>query len=371
MMIAQIAPPIESVPPKKYGGTERVVSELTEELVRRGHSVTLFASGDSQTSGRLIPTLPKSIREMYPTKSEEWVHLSHLHLGTAYSLQDQFDIIHDHTGLFGAPFAHNSRTPVVLTLHGPIDERTETMFTQFQNPYTVTISLQQASKADNFNHVGTVYNGLKFDHYPASSIDGSYLLYVGRICPQKGLHHAITVSEKTGLRLVIAAKYEPYQNRDYFDTAIKPKLSRRIKWLGEVNEETRNQLYAHAKAFLHPATWAEPFGLTLIEAMACGCPIIAFDRGSIPEIVWNKKTGYVVTNVQEMIAAVKKIREIDRKRCVEYARTTFNARKMAVGYERIYRKILDKHIHKEENLIRFMHSTLMRSANSGIYARLN
>lgn len=270
MKIAQIAPPIESVPPQKYGGTERVVYELTEELVRRGHSVTLFASGDSQTSARLIPTLPKSIREMYPTKSEEWVYLSHLHLGTAYSLQDQFDIIHDHTGLFGAPFAHNSRTPTVLTLHGPIDERTQTMFAQFQNPYTVTISHAQASKAESFNHVGTVYNGL-----------------------------------------------------------------------------------------------------TLIEAMACGCPIIAYERGSIPEIVWNKKTGYVVTNTQEMIAAVKKIGDIDRKRCTEYARTTFNARKMAVGYERIYRKILDRFVSKEENLFQFMRSTLMRSSSSGMYARRN
>lgn len=344
MKIAQVAPLIESVPPTKYGGTERVVSALTEALVARGHDVTLFASGNSRTSGRLHATTETHLREHYANDASTKTLYTHLHLGTAYGQQDRFDIIHDHTGTYGAPFAQLSLTPSVITLHGVIHSHVRIMFQHFTKPALVTISNNQRKAAPGLNYEATIYNGLDFRTYPQGVRSGKYLLFVGRICPQKGVHIAIESAQKSGLPLIIAAKYEPHiaENKKYFESAIQPKLSNTIRFIGEVNETDRNALFRDAIASLHPATWEEPFGLTLIESMACGAPVIALNRGSIPEIIRDGVGGFAVETPGEIVQAIGKIGGLSRTACAAYARGSFSADRMAQGYEKVYMAMLTR-----------------------------
>lgn len=346
MKILQIAPIIERVPPVKYGGTERVIYALTEELVRRGHNVTLLASGESLTSAKLISVASHSLRE---AKIEDIYGINPLillHLGLAYKIQDEFDIIHDHNSPLSVPFAALSTTPVVVTLHGSFTVQTIKLFETFRDLNYVSISDAQIKSLPNLNYLGTVHNGLNMEDYPFSGKTDNYLLFVGRISPEKGLDEAIKVAEFLDLPLLIAAKYEPEIFRQYFEEKIKPHLSHKIQMLGEVDEDKRNQLMSKAMVLLHPVNWKEPFGLTLIEAMACGCPVIGFNKGSIPEIIKDGKTGYVVEDVEEMIQAVKNINKIKREYCREYALKNFNAQKMTDGYEAIYASILKRKAQK-------------------------
>lgn len=341
MRIAQIVNLSERVPPKKYGGTERVVYGLTEELVRRGHQLTLFASGDSETSARLISVYPKNLRE---SKFDVVYGPSVLNLhniGLAYQMQDQFDIIHDHTSLLSLPTANIASTPVLITMHGAFSRYETQMLRLLRRPFINTISKMQARFAPGLNIVGNVYNGLNMEHYPFSNQPDSYLLYVGRIAMEKGVHYAVVAAQYLNLPLILAAKVDPV-DMPYFKTYIKPNLSNQIRWIGEVDEPTRNRLMSKALAFLHPVTWPEPFGLTLIEAMACGCPVVAFNKGSIPELVVHEKTGFVVSDVEEMVDAVLNIDKIKREDCRSHAIANFNVRKMADGYESLYNKILFK-----------------------------
>lgn len=338
MKIAQIAPLVERVPPKRYGGTERVVSALTEELVRRGHEVTLFASGDSQTSARLESVYPRSLREakfkdLYGTND-----LTMLHIGLAYELQDEFDIIHDHVAPLSLPTANLASTPVVVSMHGAFTSENRKLFETLRGPNIVTASQAQLYPLPNINHAGTVYHGLPMQDYPFGEKHDGYLLYVGRISIEKGVHYALDVAQALDLRLIIAAKVEPL-DLPYFREYIEPRLSDRITWIGEVDEAERNRLMSKARAFLHPVVFREPFGLTLIEAMACGCPVIAFNRGSIPEIVKTGVTGYVVEDVEGMIDALNNIEAIERAACRRHALQNFSVEKMADGYEAIYQKL--------------------------------
>ncbi len=347
MRIAQIAPIVERVPPKKYGGTERVIHALTEELVRRGHEVTLFASGDSITSATLKSVYPKSLREaklkdIYATNT--W---SLLNIGTAYAMQNEFDIIHDHTGFLGIATANIANTPVVMSMHGPLQPETRQIFTAFRKPRLVTISDSQSRPAPGLNYAGRVYNGLAMDEYPFSETHDGYLLFVGRISLEKGVHFAIEAAQELNLPLIIAAKLEPV-DKPYFQEYIEPRLSENIKWIGEVSESDRNMLMSKAICLLQPVTWREPFGLVLIEAMACGCPVVAFDKGSIPELVQNGKTGYVVEDLESMLDALKNIHTISRSYCREYALENFSAKKMADEYEAVYREILAQEASKND-----------------------
>lgn len=339
MKIAIISPLAERVPPKTYGGTERVVHALTEELVRMGHEVTLFASGDSITSANLVSVYPISLREAAVKDMYGFNPWTTLNIGLAYARQDEFDIIHDMMGTISLPTANIARTPVIMTEHGPIKRETRKLYRTLRNPYIVTISNSQREPAPDLNYIGTVYNGLPMEHYPFSEEDDGYLLYVGRFTMDKGVHFAIEVAQDLNMPLILAAKLDPHRQA-YFDQFIKPHLSKKIRWIGEVDEEERNKLYSRAKAFLHPCTWREPFGLTLIEAMACGCPVIAMNKGAIPEIVKDGETGFVVDDVDEMINAVEEIDTIDRKQCRKHALKDFNAKKMAKEYEKLYKKIL-------------------------------
>jgi glycosyltransferase involved in cell wall biosynthesis len=338
MRIAQIAPIIERVPPQKYGGTERVVSALTEELVRRGHEVTLFASGDSITSARLVSVYPRALRaaklkDLYGTNI--WTLFN---IGMAYEHQDEFDIIHDHNSFLALPTANIARVPVVMTCHGPFTPENRHIFKTLRKPHLVTISNAQATVPD-LNYAGTVYNGLDLAPYPFSAEHDGYLLFVGRISREKGLHIAIEVALNVNMPLIIAAKLDDV-DRTYFEQQVEPFLSEKIRWIGEVDEEERNQLMSRAFCLVHAATWREPFGLTLIEAMACGCPVLGTNMGSIPEIVVDGKTGYVVNSVEEMIDAIYAMGTIDRSECRRHALAHFSAKRMTEEYERIYEKAI-------------------------------
>lgn len=341
LKIAQIAPIIERVPPKKYGGTERMVHALTEQLVKRGYDVTLYASGDSITSAKLKSVHPRALREVRMTDLYGSNYLTMLNIGIAYKDQDKFDVIHDHNGHVSAPTANISATPVVMTIHGQFTTYSRKVFETLDRPFYVTISKAQAAFAPYLHHAGTVHNGLDMKDYPFSSTHDGYLLFVGRISMEKGVHNAIEVAQFLDLPLIIAAKLESV-DMPYFQEYIGPRLSDQIRWIGEVDEEERNKLYSKAICLLHPVTWHEPFGLTLIEAMACGAPVIAFNKGSIPEIIKNGKTGYVVDNIQDMISAIININHIKREDCRKHALENFNVEKMADGYLRIYENTLKR-----------------------------
>lgn len=345
MRIAINSPIIERIPAKKYGGTERVIYALTEELVKMGHKVTLFASGDSITSAKLVSVFPRALREPGSGVSDiygpnGW---SMMNIGLPYTMQEEFDIIHEHHNIIAAPTANLSKTPVVMTIHGAldVDPSHSALYEAFNNINYVSISNSQARPAPKMNWAGTVYNGTLYGDYTFQKTPGDYLLFVGRISQQKGVHHAIEVAQKLDMPLIIAAKLENADgNIQYFKEKIEPHLNDKIRWIGEVDEKERNELMKNALCFLHPVTWSEPFGLTLAESMACGCPVVAFAKGSIPEIILNGKTGFVVNTVDEMVEAVKKVHTINREDCHTYALDNFNPRKMAEEYVKIYEKIL-------------------------------
>lgn len=344
MRIAQIAPLGESVPPKKYGGTERVVHTLTEKLVQRGHRVTLFASGDSKTSAKLFSVTPKALRESGVKDPYGANFLQMLNIGEAFKRLDEFDIIHDHNAHLAVPTALLSPTPVLITLHGAATPEYKKFFeglNNSRNPHFVSISYSQRKPIPSLNYAANIYHGLDMNDFPYSKTDNGYLLFVGRISPEKGVHHAIEVAEFLSLPLIIAAKLDKVDFA-YFNESIKPHLSDKIRWIGEVDTEERNRLMSRALCFIHPVSWREPFGLVIIEAAACGTPVVAFNHGSIPEIVKHRKTGFISEDVTEMIEHVKNIDKIKRITCRKYALENFNAERMADEYEQVYEKLISQ-----------------------------
>lgn len=347
MRIAQIASIAERVPAKKYGGSERIIYTITEELVNRGHDVTLFSSGDSITSAKLSSVVPFSLREMAVKNPYGLNELCFTHIGTAYSRAHEFDIIHDHNYAISMPTANLSPTPVVSTVHSMFHEDNIPLYQAMNNVNLVTISKSQIpQEVPNLNIVGTVYHGLKMDHYPFINSEKRYLLFVGRMSMEKGVHFAIEAAQKLDLPLKIIARIADFE-LDYFNLYVKPKLKdSRIELIGEVDEDTRNEYMSNALAVLHPVTWPEPFGLTMIESMACGTPVIGFRNGSIPEVIKDGVSGYVVDNLDEMVDAVKQIKNIKRNECREYVLTTFSVERMVDCYEKIYRNILTNKVRK-------------------------
>jgi glycosyltransferase involved in cell wall biosynthesis len=340
LRIAQLAPITESVPPKKYGGTERIAHGLTEELVRRGHDVTLFASGDSITNARLVSVFPRALREARIKVLNGPSELSSLNFALAYASQSDFDIIHDHNGTLSLPTAHLATTPVVMTHHGPFTTTNRRLFEALSNPKIVCISHSQASTARSFKPAAVIHNGLPLRKLPFSALHDGYLVFVGRISAEKGVHIAIEVAQYLNLPLIIAAKLDAV-DRPYFAEYIEPRLDNdQIRWIGEVDEHRKGELLSRARCFLNPLQWKEPFGLTMIEAMAAGCPVVAFNRGSVPEVVADGQTGYVVDDVDEMIEAVNHIDRLDRAQCRRFAIDHFDVSRMTDRYEELYYSLL-------------------------------
>lgn len=334
MKIAQIAPLTESVPPKLYGGTERIVSFLTEELVRQGHEVSLFASGDSQTSAELVPCCPAALRL---AKVRDPLPFSVLQLEKVFRRADEFDILHFHTDHMHFPLMRGMSGKTVTTMHGRLDlPELQPLFAEFDDMPLVSISNSQRQPLAA-RWVGTVYNSLPEDLFRFSPGEpDDYLAFLGRICPEKRPDRAIEIAARAGCRLKIAAKIDK-ADQDYFDEVIKPLLaSPHVEFIGEIDDREKQAFLGAAKALLFPIDWPEPFGLTMIEAMACGTPVIGWRNGSVPEIIDHGVTGFIVDTIEEAVHAVRQIEPLDRMQIRRMFKKRFSASQMALGYSRIY-----------------------------------
>jgi glycosyltransferase involved in cell wall biosynthesis len=348
MRIAQLAPPFETVPPTCYGGTERVVSLLTEELVRRGHEVTLFASGDSQTSAQLVPIVDQAL----------WHHPEHrnfapfwtIALGKLAAQADEFDVMHNHLDLVAYPLARATRSPMVSTLHGRIDlPELVPIYEEFRDVALVSISDAQRQPAPQANWVQTIYHGIDLEEFTFVPQTGEYLAFLGRICPDKGLDTAIRVACEVGMPLKIAAR-EPLaiegdrntdEDRVYYDEVIKPLLCEPgVEFIGEVGGRDKDQFLGGAAALLFPIRWPEPFGLVMIEALACGTPVVALRAGSVSEVIRPGVTGVVCESDDGLVAAVAELGKIDRAACRAEAERRFSVAAMADGYEEVYERLV-------------------------------
>jgi glycosyltransferase involved in cell wall biosynthesis len=337
MRIAQVAPLIESVPPRLYGGTERVVSYLTEELVRQGHDLTLFASADSITSAQLVPCSPRALR-LDPNARDPLPHFM-LMLDNVRQRADSFDVIHFHIDYLHFPLFRSQRIKTVTTLHGRQDLADHKPFYRhFGDMPLVSISNAQRAPLPGASFIGTVYHGLPPDlHQPSLRPRGGYLAFLGRISPEKRPDRAIAIARQAGLPLKIAAKVDKV-DEDYFEDQIKPLLGTPgVEFVGEINERAKTEFLGNASALLFPVDWPEPFGLVMIEAMACGTPILAFDCGSVPEIVDQGLTGYIVSSIEEAVEALPKVLALDRHKIRARFEERFSAARMARDYVKLYR----------------------------------
>ncbi len=345
LRIAQVAPPFESVPPAGYGGTERVVSVLTEELVRRGHEVTLFAPGDSRTSAHLVPIVERALWHQ-PMRYRDFTPFWSMVLGRLVQDMHEFDVIHSHLDYFGFPLARIAPAPVVTTLHGRLDlPEMQPLYHAFGDVPLVSISDSQRRPVPSANWVDTVYHGIDLDAFTCGSGKGGYLAFLGRISPEKGLDIAVRVAHAAGMPLKIAArkplpfKHDPEVRRDweYFHDQIQPLLDHRdVEFIGEVDGPAKNEFLGGAAALLFPIRWPEPFGLVMVEALACGTPVLALNDGSVPEVIDHGRTGAICHDEDELVEVVKQIAEFDRQACRAEVDRRFSPAAMAAAYEQVY-----------------------------------
>jgi glycosyltransferase involved in cell wall biosynthesis len=341
MRIAQVAPLYESVPPKLYGGTERVVSWLTEELVRLGHEVTLFASGDSMTTARLVPACSEPLRWSLDSVN----HLAHHLILMEYLLREkeQFDLIHFHIDYIHFPLSRREHYTHVTTLHGRLDiPDLVPLYNEYCDMPVISVSDAQRDPLPQLNWQGTVHHGMPKDNYSFYRNPGKYLAFLGRTSPEKGLDRAIEIARAAGMQLKVAAKIHR-TDQEYFDTCIRPQIDgSSVEFVGEVGFPQKNDFLGNAAALLFPISWPEPFGLVMIEATACGTPVIAYRFGSVPEVVADGVTGYIVADLAGAIEAVKKIERLDRKRIRRHFEQRFTADRMAQEYLTIYERLANR-----------------------------
>ncbi len=341
MRIAQIAPLFESVPPKLYGGTERVVANLTHELVRMGHDVTLFASGDSKTDARLIGIGERALR-LDPDCWDE-VAPQVLQLESVLQQAADFDILHFHLPYLHFPLARRLTVPHVTTQHGRLDlPRMQPMFAEYRDLPFVSISQSQASALPNANWCGTVHHGLPRDLFRYCPTPGDYFAFLGRISREKRPDRAIAIAKALNVPLKIAAKIDKADER-YYREEIAPLLDHPlIEFIGEIDECRKNEFLGRARALLFPIDWPEPFGLVVIEAMACGTPVVAFGCGSVPELIDDGVTGYIVNDLEQAIAAAAGIGKIERRVCRATFERRFSSTRMARDYTSVYVDVIDR-----------------------------
>jgi glycosyltransferase involved in cell wall biosynthesis len=335
--IAQVAPLFESVPPRQYGGTERVVSYLTEELVRQGHRVTLFATADSQTSAELVPIVDQPLRG-----NPDWMMHAVIQLERVIERVEDFDVLHFHTDHLHYPLLRYLDVPAVTTLHGRLDlPGLQPLHEVYPDVPVVSISDAQRTPLPDARWVATVPHGLPSALYRPGPGSGDYLAFVGRISPEKRLDRAVEIARRARLPLRIGAKVDP-ADRKYFEREIEPLLAGPgIKYLGEVDDRQKRDLLAGAGALLFPIDWPEPFGLVMVEAMACGTPVLAFRGGAVEEVLRNGVTGAIVDTVDEAVAALPGVLALDRAACREEFERRFSARRMARDYVRVYERLME------------------------------
>jgi glycosyltransferase involved in cell wall biosynthesis len=355
MRIAEVAPMYEAVPPHRYGGTERVVSYLTEELVQRGHDVTLFASGDSRTRAHLAPTTERALRECFSLQElqELAIPLHMAMLGEVFQRADEFDIIHCHNDYWAFPFEALVQVPVVTTLHGRLDLRSlPAIYQRFPHVNVVSISYQQRAPLAPLRPrwVGTVYNAIPVAEFPFSATPGDYFLFLGRIAAEKRPDWAVEIARRTGIKLKVAAKVDPY-DQEYYARDIQQLFDDPIvEFLGEVDEEQKRALLVDAYALLFPIDWPEPFGMVLIEALACGTPVLAMNRGSVPEIVRHDVSGLIGNSLDELGALAPMIGDLDRRACRREAERRFSSDIMADGYEQVYQHVIAEYEQQRQSI---------------------
>ena len=339
MKIAQIAPLMESVPPRLYGGTERFVSYLSEELVNLGHEVTLFASGDSITAANLVPCVPQALR--LDASVRDTIPYYMLMLDRVRQQADDFDILHFHIDQFHFPLFRPIAGRTVTTLHGRQDlTDLLPLYLGFSDMPLVSISNAQRRPIPNANFAGTVHHGIPAHLHRGTEARGGYLAFLGRISPEKRPDRAIAIARATGIPLKIAAKVDR-ADAVYFKNEIEPLLDGGgVEFIGEINDHQKSKFLGDARALLFPIDWPEPFGLSMIEAMACGTPVLAFRCGSVPEIIENGITGAIVETMDEAIAALPHVIALDRKKVRQRFDQRFSATRMAKDYVGIYRALL-------------------------------
>ena len=342
MKIAQVAPLIEAVPPKLYGGTERVVAYLTDALVELGHDVTLFASGDSVTRAKLEPIWPQSLR-LDPGVLDQFVP-AFMQLETVARRAHEFDVIHAHIDYFGYPLLQRLRTPSVTTLHGRLDlPELPALYGLFGDVPVVSISNSQRAPLPQAHYVATVLHGLPQHSLAKGEGRGGYLAFLGRISPEKAPDAAIRIAAQAGMPLKIAAKVDRV-DEEYFKTKIEPLLEMGdVEFIGEIREDQKAEFLGNAAALLFPIAWREPFGLVMIESMACGTPVIAFENGSVPEVLENGVTGFIVRDERQALDAVPRALALDRNRIRAEFDRRFTARRMAQNYLAVYSRLAKTH----------------------------
>ncbi len=341
MRIAQVAPLSESVPPKQYGGTERIVSYLTEELVRQGHDVTLFASGDSVTRARLVAPCRRSLRLSDGCIDRMAHHV--LMLEQVSQRAHEFDVVHYHIDYLHFPLSRRALIPHVTTLHGRLDiPDLVPLYEQFRDMPVLSISNAQRKPLPWVNWQATIYHGLPEDLFRFRPKPGSYLAFLGRISPEKRVDRAIEIAKRAGIPLKVAAKVDPV-DKDYFERAVEPLLrSAVVEYVGEISDEEKDQFLGNAYALLFPIDWPEPFGLVMIEAMACGTPVIAYDGGAVSEVIEEGRTGFIVKEVEGATEAVRRVPELSRVRCREVFEKRFTAARMASNYLQVYERVIHR-----------------------------
>nr|MBO2513373.1 glycosyl transferase [Gammaproteobacteria bacterium] len=340
MRIAQVAPLYECVPPKLYGGTERVVAYLTDELVRQGHDVTLFSSGDSVTLAEHVPIGRSAIRldpDCRDPLSRHFVMLERV-----FARVHEFDVVHFHIDYLHFPLSRRYGEPNLTTLHGRLDiPELKELYDEFPGMAVASISNAQRRPLPHLNWQGTVYHGLPLDLYECGRGTGGYLVFCGRIAEEKRPDRAIRIAERAGVKLLIAAKIDR-ADREYFDNVIGPMLhSPWVEYIGEIDDAEKREFLGNALALLFPIDWPEPFGLVLIEAMASGTPTIAYPLGSVPEIVEHGVTGLIVRNETQAVEAVERVATLDRARCRAIFERRFSVERMASDYVRLYERVLE------------------------------
>jgi glycosyltransferase involved in cell wall biosynthesis len=337
--IAQVSPLYESVPPQLYGGTERVVSNLTEELVHQGHDVTLFASGDSKTAAKLVPCSPRSLR-LDPGCADSLAHHIVM-LEQVFSRAHEFDVIHFHIDYLHFPVSRRVSIPQVTTLHGRLDlPDLPPLYRAFNDMPLISISDAQRRPLAFANWQRTVLHGLPPDQLPFHPGPGSYLAFLGRISPEKRVDRAIEIAKRVGMPLKIAAKVDKI-DKDYFDQQIKPLLDdAAVEFVGEINEQQKGPFLGNAAALLFPIDWPEPFGLVMIEAMACGTPVVAFRHGSVPEVIRPGISGYIVEDMDAAVKATEQALTLDRQACRNDFEARFTAERMALDYVAAYEDLV-------------------------------